>query len=128
MEGTAFMQIGTDIGPGATQKERQYYQLFCEPSRQDNAGNTAVGSLAADKWNTFYPAGTDVGVMTFQMPIKPTALLYPFAGVSSIEISTVFGEEEANRASMGYRFYARFLQYDITQGYNYAVQSPSLTR
>ena len=128
MEAVSFMEIGTDLGPGASEKERQYYQLVSHPSRQDINGSTAIGSIAAHLYNTFRPAGTDVGVMTFNMIDKPTALLYPFPGVSNIEIATVFGEEKSNQASMGYRFYCRFLQYDISQGYNYVVSSPVMTR
>jgi len=128
MEAVGFMEIGTNLGPGGTQKERQYYQLVNYPGRQDSTGTTAVGSMSAHLWNTMRPAGTDVGVMVFNMIDKPTALLYPFPGVSSIEIATVFGEEREDQASMGYRFYARFLQYDVTQGYNYVVNSPALTR
>lgn len=129
MEAAGFMEIGTDLGPGATQKERQYYGLTSYASRNESGGHsTGIGSITANKFNTIYPGGTDVGVMTFGMPIKPTALLYPFPGVSSIEIATMFGEPDTNRPSTGYRFYCRFLQYDITQGYHYAVQSPALTR
>lgn len=128
MEANAFMEIGTDLGPGGDQKERQYYQLVSHPSRQDHNITTGVGSIAANSYNTLYPGGTDVGVMAFNMPVKPTGLLYPFPGVSSIEIATIFGEQGSNQGSMGYRFHARFLQYDVTQGYNYVVQSPLLVR
>ena len=128
MDAVGFMEIGTDLGPGSSQKERQHYQLVSQPARQDTAGTSAVGNISANQWNTQYPAGTLVGMMTFGMPIKPTALLYPFPGVNNIEIAVAFGENAVQEASVAYRFYCRFLQYDITQGFNYVVNSPRLTR
>ena len=128
MEATSFLEIGTDLGPGATQKERQYYQLVSHAGRQDDTGTTAIGSMEAYNFNTIYPAVTAVGAMIFNLIDRPSGLLYPFPGVSGIECACVFGEQAVQEISMGYRFYARFLQYDITQGYNYVVQSPFLTR
>jgi len=128
MEATAFLEIGTDLGPGASEKERQYYQLISHPGRQDSAGNTLISEIPAQDYNTIYPGGTAVGVMAFSLFDKPTGLLFPFPGVSSIECAVAFGEQAPDEIAVGYRFFARFLQYDITQGYNYVVQSPQLTR
>lgn len=128
MGASGFMEIGTDLGPGASQKERQHYGMVAYPARQDSSGNTAIGTVDANSYNSLFPSGTSVGSMIFNMPTKPTALLYPFPGVSAIEIATVFGERAQNLPAIAYRFYARFLQYDITQGYNYVVNSPFLTR
>jgi len=128
MDASAFLQIETDTGPGATQVERQYYGLHAYPSRQDNSGNTAIGSISAHHYNTQIPAGTDTGAMIFNMPVKPTALLYPFPGIDSIDCAVVFGEQALQEPSLGYRFYCRFLEYDIVQGYNYVVNSPIMTR
>ena len=66
--------------------------------------------------------------MVFNMPIKPTALLYPYPGVDNISVVSMFAEQTQQQGAIAYRFYARFLQYDITQGFNYVVQSPRLTR
>ena len=128
MNATGFMEIGTDLGPGATQKEAQYYQLISYPARQDGTGSTAVGTIGAQHFNSMYPLVTATGGMAFNMVDRPTALLFPFPGVNSIEISTVFGEQPTNQILQSYRFYARFLQYDIVQGYNYVVNSPIMTR
>jgi len=128
MDASAFLQIETATGPGGTQVERQYYGLHSYPSRQDNSGNTAIGSISAHHYNTQTPAGTINGAMIFNMPVKPTALLYPFPGVNTIDCAVVFGEQPVQEPSLGYRFYCRFLEYDITQGYNYVVNSPFLTR
>jgi len=128
MEATAFMEIGTDLGPGASDKERQYYQFHNEASKQDTTGTTAIGSIQSNHFNTMYPAGTDSYVMVFNIMDKPSALLYPYPGVSQIEIAVPFGEAATNRAVVAYRFYCRFLQYDVVQGYNYVVNSPIMTR
>jgi len=128
MEATAFLEIGTDLGPGASEKERQYYQLISHGGRQDSVGSTKIGEIQAQDYNTIYPGGTAVGVMAFSLFDKPTGLLFPFPGVSSIECAVAFGEQAPDEIAVGYRFFARFLQYDITQGYNYVVNSPIMTR
>ena len=126
MEASSWMEIITEL---PTDSERQYYPLVNYPGRASQASSsTAIGSINADNYNTIYPSGTDVGTMAFSMPVTPTGLLWPFPGVGNISCATVFGEQEAQEASMGYRFFCRFLQYDIVQGYNYVVNSPIMTR
>ncbi len=126
MEASAWMEISQEL-PNATD-EKQYYQYDSLPSRQQTSETTAIGSTPANNYNTLYPSGTDVGTMAFNMAYKPTGLLYPFPGVSAMTCATVFGEQKTGGADYSYRYYCRFLQYDITQGYNYVVQSPLLVR
>lgn len=128
MEATGVMEITTDLGPGASQKESQWYQYENLPSRQDHAGSTAIGDVVADNYNTLYPITGENALMAFTMVNKPTALLYPFPGVNTIDCTAMFAEQLTEQLVMAYRFYTRFLQYDITQGYNYVVQSPLLVR
>ena len=128
MEALGVMEISTQTGPGASQFESQWYQYPSHPGRQNVSGDTAIGSIAANNYNALYPITGSNSVMVFTMETKPTALLYPFPRVTSIDCTSMFGEEEAAQAAMAYRFYTRFLQYDITQGYNYVVQSPALVR
>jgi len=128
MNAVGFMEIGTNTGPGASSKERQYYQLVSYPARTGEAATTAIGSLQADHYNSQYPMVTDTGGMTFNIVQKPTGLLFPFPGVSNIAIATVFSEESKQEIAYSYRFFARFLQYDIVQGYNYVPNSPIMTR
>ena len=128
MEAVGVMEISTDLGPGASQKESQWYQYENLPSRQDQDGNTYVGNIPGDNWNSLYPITGDNSLMAFTMVNKPTALLYPFPGVNTIDCVAMFGEQLDNQAAIAYRFYTRFLQYDITQGYNYVVSSPVMTR
>jgi hypothetical protein len=125
MEATGWMEIETQTG---TDLERQYYPLVNYPSRGGTVGTTAIGSLTAENYNTLYPSGTDVGSMAFSMPVTPTGLLWPFPAVGRISCAAVFGEQVENEPALAYRFYCRFLQYDITQGYNYVINSPRLTR
>jgi hypothetical protein len=124
MEGTAWMEIETKT---QSDSERQYYPLVNHASRMNADGNI-IGDIPASDFNTLYPSGTDVGTMAFNMPIKPTGLLWPFPGVGRISCATVFGEAVLTEPAYAYRYFARFLQYDITQGYNYVVNSPIMTR
>jgi hypothetical protein len=126
MEATSWMEISQEL-PNSTD-EKQYYQLESLPSRQNADVTTAIGDIPADNYNTLLPSGTDVGSMAFNMKYKPTGLLYPFPGVSAISCATVFGEQGTNGNQYSYRYYCRFLQYDIAQGYNYVVSSPVMTR
>lgn len=126
MEASSWMEIETST-PGDL--ERQYYPLVNYASRQGNsAGNTPVGDIPANNYNSTYPAGTEIGSMVFSMEVTPTGLLWPFPGVGYISCSTVFGEQALQQPGYSYRFFCRFLQYDITQGYNYVVNSPVMTR
>jgi len=128
IEATGVMEITTDTGPAAAQKESQWYQYENFGSRQATAANTAIGDIPADQSNSMYPITGSNSIMAFTMNVKPSALLYPFPGVNTIDCTAMFGESQTEEASLAYRFYTRFLQYDITQGYHYAVQSPALTR
>jgi hypothetical protein len=128
MESVGALEITTDLGPGASQKESQWYPYVNHASRQDAAGSTGIGSVAAKGWNTQYPVTGTNGVMIFNLDPKPTALLYPFQGVNTIDVVAMFSEEVVQEPVYAYRFYMRFLQYDIIQGYNYVVNSPLMTR
>ena len=128
MEATGVMEITTALGPGASQNESQWYQYENLPSRQGLPGSTAIGSLTAEEYNTLFPITGTNGIMAFSMLEKPTALLYPFPGVDTIDCTAMWGENRADQPAVAYRYYTRFLQYDITQGYNYVVQSPTLIR
>ncbi len=128
MEAVGCMEISTDLGPGASQKESQWYPYVNQAARQDYTATTAIGSLPADTYNSQFPVTGTNSLMVFNLVPKPTALLYPFPGVNNIDIVSMFSEEPVQEVVMAYRFYARFLQYDIVQGYNYVVNSPALMR
>jgi len=127
MEASSWMEIETQT---SSDSERQYYPLVNYASRQDAAasGATPIGDVPVNNYNTFYPTGTNVGTMAFSMPVKPTGLLWPFPGVGRISCATTFGEQIVQQPQYAYRYYCRFLQYDIVQGYNYVVNSPIMTR
>ena len=128
MEASGVMEITTDIGPGASAKESQWYQYQNSASRQNDGGNTPLGDVQVDNWNSLYPITGGNGIMAFTMVNKPTALLYPFPGVNTMDCTAMFGEQVYNKGVIAYRYYTRFLQYDIVQGYNYVVNSPIMTR
>ena len=128
MSATGAMEVITDTGPGASQSESQWYPYVSYADRSNDTGTTATGSVQIRDWNAQYPITGDNGIMIFNLVQKPTALLYPFPGINSISVTSMFSEQADQEIVFAYRFYMRFLQYDITQGYNYVVNSPSLTR
>jgi hypothetical protein len=128
MSAVGAMEIATNTGPGAADTERQHYALTNHPGRSSPSGTTNIGDISETYYNRQAPITGDNSIMIFEMPIKPTGLLYPFPGVDDVSLVAMFGEERTNMPAFAYRMYCRFLQYDITQGYNYVVQSPLLTR
>ncbi len=128
MEATGALEITTDTGPGASQVESQWYSYVSHASRQNSTGNSDVGTIDANDWNSLSRVTGDNSLMLFELATKPTALLYPFPGITSIDLTALFAEQEEINILMAYRFYMRFLQYDIVQGYNYVVNSPIMTR
>jgi hypothetical protein len=128
MECAGAMEITTDLGPGGSQKETQWYPYINYASRQDGDGTTPIGDIPARRYNSLYPITGQNGILVFNLDPKPSALLYPFPGVNTIDVTSMFGEQALQEAAVAYRFYTRFLQYDIVQGYNYVVNSPIMTR
>ena len=110
-------------------------QLVSDPSRQDEDGGIAIGTIQARKYNSNWPTDNSKATMTWSLRNKPTALLYPFGSgtyTSTPNPATQFrfsiGEGDLNQGDLAINCYVRFLQYDIDQSYNYVIQSPQLTR
>ncbi|MCP3671936.1 MAG: hypothetical protein GY746_09640 [Gammaproteobacteria bacterium] len=106
-----------------------YSQLVSEPSRQE-VHYTPIGDMPAREYNSQWPlTAVDQGVMTFQSKDIPNYMLYPFDNSNNtVDVNVVFSEAALNQPAYTVRFAARFLQYDITQAYDWRVQSPTLTR
>jgi hypothetical protein len=105
-------------------------RLISQPSRQNVAGNTAIGTIDADYYNSAFvePGGTGMRFVLEEQD-KPKALIYPYESVgSSSYVRVVLGELAINGAAYVYDFYCRFLQFDIDQSYNYVLNTPQLTR
>ncbi len=128
MEATGVMEVTSSLGPGGSDIASQWYPYINHSGKQDDAGSTAVGSLAADAYNSFYPITGSNSIMVFNLAPRPTGLLYPYSQRNTIDVVAMFGEEKVQLPAYAYRFFCRFLKYDITQGYNYVVNSPFLTR
>ncbi len=129
MEAVGNFQIQTT--PGHADNEIIETQMISNPSRQDNVASSPIGDIPARNYNTVLPLdAADTGSITFRLAEpKPSMLIFPFAKTSyppSINVS--FGEQLTGGATYSYYFYLRLLQYDISQGYNYVIQTPSLTR
>jgi hypothetical protein len=128
MEATGVMEISSSLGPGASDVASQWYPYINHASRQNATGNTAIGSIPADNYNSLYPITGGNGIMVFNLSPKPTSLLYPYSQRNTIDVVSMFAEDVNDKPILAYRFFCRFLKYDITQGYNYVVNSPIMTR
>jgi len=128
LEATALVEFGI---PSQNGTEYIYSSLIAHAGRMSNDSTTAIGDLASGLYNSMYPTGTDVGSMCFVLPPPaPNYLLYPWYqdGNNNVSTSVMFGEQEINSGAISYRFACRFLQYDITQAYNYPLNSPVSVR
>lgn len=129
LESTGVCDI--QLTPGSTANEIVSTQLISDPSRQDSAA-TAIGSITAAAYNDFYPAGpSGIAVnRVFRLAEpKPSYLIYPFQNpkVNSI-VNVRFAEPNNSFQDITYNFVCRFLQYDISQGYHWAINTPVPTR
>ena len=128
MEATGVMEVTSSLGPGASDVASQWYPYVSNPSRQANPGTTPIGDIPANNYNTLYPITGGNGIQVYNLGPKPSGLLYPYSQRNTIDVVAMWGEETAQEPLMAYRYFCRFLKYDITQGYNYVVNSPRLTR
>ncbi len=128
MEATGVMEVTSSLGPGASDVASQWYPYTSPGGKQDGTGSTAVGSIPAYADNTIFPITGQNGIMVFNLDPKPNGLLYPYSQRNTIDLVSMFGEEALEEPQYAYRFFARFLQYDITQAYNYPLNSPVMTR
>lgn len=139
--GNGFHQINAEavahlrISPGGVLGPQINTTLTSNASRQDSAGGTAIGTIAANNYNANYPFASSDGEITYILRDKPTALIYPFGSqnyTSTPNPASIFnlqlGEQVVNGNAYTVNTYIRFLQYDIDQSYNYVIQSPQLTR
>lgn len=128
-EAVANFQIQTT--PGHADNEIIETQLISDPGRQNATASTPLGSVSTNEYNTFRPYdATGGGSVTYRLAEpKPTALIFPFAKTSyPPSINVTFAEQYSQGVDYSYYFYLRLLQYDISQGYNYVIQTPQLTR
>jgi len=108
--------------------------LTTSPSRQDDQGTTAIGTVTASNFNGMYPnLRGNKSTINYELSSKYSGVVYPFGGsaYSSDPKSTFdvgIGEFKNNGANYTVRSFIRFLQYDIDQSYNYVIQSPQLMR
>lgn len=144
----AFISVTTDgaadISAEATGQLRIYpggilgpeinLTLISSPSRQDFSGTTAIGTIAANRYNGMTPSlRGNKSVINYELSRDFKGVIYPFNGGSyATDPASTFDVGLAEQLPDGpdytVRSYIRFLQYDIDQSYNYVIQSPQLTR
>ena len=60
---------------------------------------------------------------------KPTFLIYPWKNVQETSsVTSSFFDNVDNSGAYTFQYQARFLQFDVQQGYDFVLQSPVLTR
>ena len=117
------------IRPDSTRPSETFVcQLISHAGRMDAAGS-AIGSVPADEFNTMGVTNTGYE-MSWNLETKPTYLIYPYSapGKGSSIVEVMFADPEINSFSKTVYFMAKFLQYDISQGYNWAINSPVVVR
>lgn len=99
--------------------------VVAQPSRSDGT-STAIGSIPQDEYNSFHPEPNGYSLAYVLQEPKPTYLIYPYSspGKGSSDIKVYFGDAEINSLTKVYYFTAKLLQYDISQGYNFNINSP----
>jgi hypothetical protein len=128
MDAVAMVEIALPV-PGGY--EYTYTNMTAAPSRQSSSAVTPVGDIPADKYNSQHPLvdSSTLTSMTFVAPALPTYQLYPFDNTNNtVDFTCIFSEAVNEQVAYTCRFAARFIQYDISQGYDWRVQSPLLTR
>jgi hypothetical protein len=128
MEAVGFYEIKIPV-PGGS--DYAYAPIVSYPSRQDGAGSNDIGNVDSNAYNSQYPIldTSSPAIMVFQAQDIPNYMLYPFDNTNNtVDLSFVFSESVANQTAYTCRFAARFIQYDISQAYDWRVQSPTLTR
>mgnify|MGYP003674971628 CR=1 FL=1 len=96
------------------------------------AGITDSSTLQLQNSNMIVKDGAPDPLLTkkvYNLNAKPTFLIYPWKNVqetSSVKAS--FFDNVDNSAAFTVQYQARFLQFDVQQGYDYVLQSPVLTR
>ncbi len=128
MEAVGNFQIQTT--PGHPDNEIIETQMINDASRHGGNATTPIGDITVTSYNSFFPSGADQGSMTYRLAVpKPSMLIFPFAQTGyQPTITVLFAEQVQNLSAYSYYFYLRLLQYDISQGYNYVIQTPQLTR
>ena len=65
----------------------------------------------------------------YNLNAKPTFLIYPWKNVQETSsVTSSFFDNLDNTDEYTIQYQARFLQFDVQQGYDYVLQSPVLTR
>jgi hypothetical protein len=129
MEAVGEVEIQTT--PGHPNNEIIVTQMVSNPSRMDDIGSTAIGSVPANEYNSlrFLDAAATASMNFRLAEPKPTMLIYPFADSAyPPTISVRFAEHVANQDNYFFYYYLRLLEYDISQSYNYVIHTPQLTR
>ncbi len=93
-------------------------------------GTTGVNASYVDSNMVVKDApDTQLSKKVYNLNAKPTFLIYPWKNVQETSsVTSSFFDNVDNSAAYTVQYQARFLQFDVQQGYDYVLQSPVLTR
>lgn len=113
------------IKPDSSGDETIVHPLISYPGRSDGS-NTALGSMTPKEFNTQHPTSNGYEMVWILAEPKPTYLIYPYStgGNKSSIVDVEFSDPELNNLSKTVYFCCKFLQYDISQGYAWQINSP----
>ena len=133
-QNNALVQVLPDdaaTGPGSFWTYLQA-PVFNPPAAYSSFGNTALSTLNqyVDSMMLVKDSpDTSLGKKVYNLNDKPTYLIYPWKNVQETSsITASFFDALDNSAAYTIQYQARFLQFDVQQGYDYVLQSPILTR
>ena len=133
-QNNALVQVLPDdaaTGPGSFWTYLQA-PVFNPPAAYSSFGNTALSTLNqyVDSMMLVKDSpDTSLGKKVYNLNDKPTYLIYPWKNVQETSsITASFFDALDNSAAYTIQYQARFLQFDVQQGYDYVLQSPVLTR
>lgn len=117
------------IKPDASGDETIVHPLIAYAGRSDGS-NTPIGSMTPKEYNTQHPTDNGYEMVWTLVEPKPTYIIFPYEapGKNSSIVDVVFSDPELNNLSKTVYFCCKFLQYDISQGYNWAINSPISVR
>ena len=132
-QNNALVQVLPDdaaTGPGSfwTYLQAPPYNV---PAAYGNGGSSSASVLELYNAEMIVKDNPDTLLTkkVYNLASKPTFLIYPWKNVQETSsVTSSFFDNQDNSGAYTIQFQARFLQFDVQQGYDYVLQSPVLTR
>ena len=133
-QNNALVQVLPDdaaTGPGSFWTYLQA-PVFNPPAAYGIQGNVGLSTATeANNANMIVKDAPDtiLSKKVYNLNDKPTFLIYPWKNVQETSsVTSSFFDNVDNSEAYTVQYQARFLQFDVQQGYDFVLQSPVLTR